>query len=312
MTDKELFEKTEKTLNLKRKNKTIVEIYKKSEFKKILEITGRKSRYRSSDNEDSTSSTSPIKSNYAKNTTSAAATAGKGALNAAELAGKGVGAAAKGVGKVGGFLRGIIPGTNANRRKKAETRKREAATKADELKNKQMQQQMMFGGGQSTPGAEPPKANETPEDKQKREDRNKRRRETNKANKEREHQLKMTLAQKAGNQTTNITADKGSSVTTGDVTSTQKQDLSQNTTAKVDDRDTNNTNLKIGDIIRYKNTRGKESQGAITNLKDPNKPGNILIKAKNGQAGSLNKNKIFGKVNESYHDSFEYIVKKYR
>ena len=300
MNDKELFEKTEKVFKLKKNNKIIHEIYQRSEFKKILE----------KDTNTSSTSTSPIKSNYAQNTTSAAATAGRGGLAAANLAGKGIGAAAKGLGKVGGFLKGIIPGTNTNRRKKAETRKREAATKADELKNKQMQQQMMFGGGQSTPGVEPPKKNETPEDKKKREDRNARRRATYAKNKERDHQLKMTLAQKAGNQTTNITADQGSSVTTGDVTSTQKQDLSQNTTAKVDDKD--NTNLKVGDIIRYKNTKGKESQGTVTNLQDPNRPGNIVIKAKNGQAGSLNKNKIFGKVNESYQYSFEYIVKKYR
>ena len=307
MTDKELFEKTEKTFNLKQKTDIVNKVFNEGKFKQTLSEKSRGT------------STSPIGSNYGQNTVSAARSLGRGGATAAELAGKGIGATAKGLGKVGGFLRGIIPGTNTNRRKKAETKKREAATKADELKNKQMQQQMMFGGGQSTTGAEPPKANEKPEDKQKREERNKRRRETYAKNKERkqietdqDHAFKMAAIQKAGNQSTHITADQGSSITTGDVTSTQKQDLSQNATAKVDDRDTNNANLKVGDIIRYKTTKGKESQGTVTNLQDPNKPGNIVIKTKNGRAGSLNKNKIFGKVNESYQYSFEYIVKKYR
>jgi 2-methylcitrate dehydratase PrpD len=85
---------------LKKNNKIIHEIYQRSEFKKILKRN------------TSSTSTSPIKSNYAQNTTSAAATAGRGGLAAANLAGKGIGAAAKGLGKVGGFLKGIIPGTN--------------------------------------------------------------------------------------------------------------------------------------------------------------------------------------------------------
>ena len=314
MTDKELFEKTEKAFKLKEKNNLVDKVFNEGKFKQTL----------LEKETSSGTSTSPIGSNYGANTVSAARAAGRGALGAAELAGKGIGAtaragaatagaAAKGLDKFGKFLRGVIPGTNTNKRKKAETRKQLAQAKAEELKNKQLQQQMMFGGGAgSQTKLEPPKKNETPEEKQKREERNAQRRATYQKNKERDHELKMTLAQKAGNQTTNITADRGSSISTGNVTSTQKQDLSQNATAKLDDRDTNKTDFKVGDIIRYKNTRGKESQGTITNLEDPNRPGNILIKAKNGQAGSLNKNKIYGKVNESYQYSFEYIVKKYR
>lgn len=303
MTDKELFEKTEKAFKLKEKNNLVDKVFNEGKFKQTLLEQGTSSG----------TGTSPIGSNYGANTVSAARAAGRGALGAAELAGKGIGATAKGLGKFGNFLRGVIPGTNTNKRKKAETRKQLAQAKAEELKNKQLQQQMMFGGGAgSQTKLEPPKKNETPEEKQKREERNARRRATYQKNKERDHELKMTLAQKAGNQTTNITADRGSSISTGNVTSTQKQDLSQNATAKLDDRDTNKTDFKVGDIIRYKNTRGKESQGTITNLEDPNRPENILIKTRNGQAGSLNKNKIYGKVNESYQYSFEYIVKKYR
>lgn len=269
MTDKELFEKTEKQFNLK-KNSKVEKVFEEGSFNKVLnEVKGPKS--------------------------------------------PNLGGAAQ---AAGGFLNRIaaaIPGTRGHRMRSAEARKQEAEAKKAEVEARSMQQRQMQGkSAQTRQYPEPPKKNETPEDKQKREERNARRRETYRKNKERDHELKMTLAQKAGNQTTNITADRGSSVSTGDVTSTQRQNLSQNATAKLDDRDTNKTDFKIGDIIRYKNTRGKESQGTITSLEDPNRPGNILIKAKNGQPGSLNKNKIYGKVNESYQYSFEYIVKKYR
>ena len=142
MTDKELFEKTEKTFNLKKENKLIEEIYEKGQFKKILEYSRRVN-------------TSPIRSNYGKNSVSAAATAGKGALNAAELAGKGIGATAKGLGKFGKFLNDRIPGTKAYKDRKAETQNKEAETKANQLKNKQQQQKMMFGGDNDKPVNKP-------------------------------------------------------------------------------------------------------------------------------------------------------------
>ena len=145
MTDKELFEKTEKTFNLKQKTDIVNKVFNEGKFKQTLSEKSRDT------------STSPIGSNYGQNTVSAARSLGRGGATAAELAGKGIGATAKGLSKVGGFLKGIIPGTNTNRRKKAVTKKIEAATKADELKNKQMQQQMMFGGGQSTTGTGGPK-----------------------------------------------------------------------------------------------------------------------------------------------------------
>ena len=69
--------------------------------------------------------------------------------------------------------------------------------------------------------------------------------------------------------------------------------------------------LKNNQKIRYKNTRGKESQGTITALEDPAKPGHVLVNVK-GKTFPLSKQSISGKVNESYQYSFEYIVKKYR
>ena len=150
MTDKELFEKTEKVFNLNKKNPIIENVYKKGNFKQTL-LEWRRS------------STSPIRSNYGDNTVSAAKGLGRGATNAAQLAGQGIGTTARGVaktagavgrglGKFGKFLDRITPGTNTNRRNKAETRKQEAQARAEQLKNIQMQQQMMFGGGESKPG----------------------------------------------------------------------------------------------------------------------------------------------------------------
>tara|TARA_R110000765_G_scaffold69091_2_gene133750 strand:- start:95 stop:715 length:621 start_codon:yes stop_codon:yes gene_type:complete len=142
MTDKELFEKTEKVFNLKKKNKLIEKIYDKGKFKQTLLEQRR-------------SSTSPIRSNYAKNTTSAAATAGRGLAQTARLAGKGVGATAKGLGKFGKFLNNRIPGTKAYKDRKAETDANQAIAKAERLKNVQMQQKMMFGGGNDKPDKKP-------------------------------------------------------------------------------------------------------------------------------------------------------------
>lgn len=134
MTDKELFEKTEKTFNLKQKNNIVNKVFNEGKFKQTLlekETSGG-------------TGTSPIGSNYGANT-----------VSAARAAGKGVGAAAKGLGKFGNFLRGVIPGTNTNKRKKAETRKQLAQAKAEELKNKQLQQQMIFNRDQPKPGQQP-------------------------------------------------------------------------------------------------------------------------------------------------------------
>ena len=55
MTDKELFEKTEKVFNLNKKNPIIENVYKKGNFKQTL-LEWRRS------------STSPIRSNYGDNT----------------------------------------------------------------------------------------------------------------------------------------------------------------------------------------------------------------------------------------------------
>lgn len=123
MTDKELFEKTEKQFNLKRKNNLVVKVFNEGKFKQTL----------SEKKTSSSSSTSPIGSNYGANTVSAAQAVGSG------------------IGKFGNFLRGVIPGTNTNRRKKAETRKQEALAKQEELKA----MQMMYGGKQSKPGKKP-------------------------------------------------------------------------------------------------------------------------------------------------------------
>ena len=122
MTDKELFEKTEKVFNLDQENKLIEKVYEKSKFKKILERNS--------------SSTSPIRSNDGNDTVNSTRAVGRGV-------GATAGAAAKGLGKFGKFLRGVIPGTNTNRRKTAETRKQEAQSKAERLKNVQMQQKLM-------------------------------------------------------------------------------------------------------------------------------------------------------------------------
>ena len=273
MTDKELFEKTEKQFNLKNNSK-VEKVFEEGNFIKVLnEVKGPKS--------------------------------------------PNLGGAAQAAGGFFNRIAAAIPGTRGHRMRSAEARKQEAQAKKAEVEARAAQQRQMSGKS-LTPGLEPPKKNETPEERKKREERNARRRETYRLNKERDHELKMTLAQKAGNQTTNITADRGSNITTGNVTSTQKQNQNQNASASLDDKDktvsqdTNNLNLKVGDVIRYKNTKGKESRGTVTNLQDPHRSGNILIKATNGKSSSLKKNKIYGKVNESFQYSFEYIVKKYR
>jgi hypothetical protein len=155
MTDKELFEKTEKTFNLKQKNNIVNKVFNEGKFKQTLSEKSRGT------------STSPIGSNYGQNTVSAARAAGRGALGAANLAGKGIGVTAKGLGKFGNFLRGVIPGTNTNKRKKAETRKQLAQAKAEDLKTKQLQQQMMFNRDQPKPSQQP---NQQPNQQQPKQD----------------------------------------------------------------------------------------------------------------------------------------------
>ena len=125
MTDKELFEKTEKTFNLNKKNTIIESVYEKGKFKSLLE------------------NTSPIGSNYGGNTISATATAGRG------LAKTG-GAIARGLGALGKFAREVIPGTRASRMRTAETQKQEAQARAEELKNMQMRQKLASGDDDDT------------------------------------------------------------------------------------------------------------------------------------------------------------------
>tara|TARA_B100001093_G_scaffold365399_1_gene350213 strand:+ start:423 stop:1088 length:666 start_codon:yes stop_codon:yes gene_type:complete len=194
MTDKELFEKTRKYFNINKKS-IVVEVFEKGNFNKVLtEIRGPKEP------------TPPP------------------------------------VPKAGGFfnrLAAAIPGTRGHRMRSAEARKQEAEAKSAEVKARQGESDLFGGKSNSKLALEPPKQNETPEEKKKRDDRNARRRATyaqNKIDKKekeiRDHEFKMTALQKAGNQTTTLHADKGSTIATGDVTSTQKQDLSQNTTAR--------------------------------------------------------------------------------
>ena len=110
MTDKELFEKTEKVFNLKNKNILIEKIYNKGTFKKNL-----------------LENTSPIKSNI-----------GDSGVSAARAAGRGLGA-------VGKFVREVLPGTRARRQRTAETQKAEAQARQEELKAMQMRQKIAAG-----------------------------------------------------------------------------------------------------------------------------------------------------------------------
>lgn len=120
MTDKELFEKTEKVFNLKKKNKLIDNVYDKGNFKSVLE------------------NTSPIKSNYGGNTVSAARAAGRGAATVGGAIGKGLGALGRGVA-------GMFSGTKTARKNEAEVRKAEAQARQEELKAQQAQANLMGG-----------------------------------------------------------------------------------------------------------------------------------------------------------------------
>lgn len=126
MTDKELFEKTEKTFNLNKKNPILENVFKKGNFKSLLE------------------NTSPIGSNYGGNTVSAARAAGRGVAKTG-------GAFAKGLGALGRFAREVIPGTRASRMRSAEARKAEAQARQEEIKARQAQANLM--GGKNTNGS---------------------------------------------------------------------------------------------------------------------------------------------------------------
>ena len=135
MTDKELFEKTEKAFNLNKKNPVIEKVYDKGNFKSLLE------------------NTSPIGSNYGGNTVSAARAAGRGVASVGRGAAKTGGALARGLGALGKFAREVIPGTRTSRMRTAETKKAEAQARAEELKNMQMRQKLASGddGQKKTP-----------------------------------------------------------------------------------------------------------------------------------------------------------------
>ena len=127
MTDKELFEKTEKAFNLNKKNPVIEKVYDKGNFKSLLE------------------NTSPIGSNYGGNTVSAARAAGRGVASVGRGAAKTGGALARGLGALGKFAREVIPGTRTSRMRTAEVKKAEAQARAEELKNMQMRQKLASG-----------------------------------------------------------------------------------------------------------------------------------------------------------------------
>jgi len=113
MTDKELFEKTEKVFKLKKENNLLEKVYNDGKFKTMYE------------------NTSPIRSNVGDNT-----------VSAARAAGRGLGAVASGIGKLGQYL----PFSTRKRMKKAEARKAEAQARGEELKNRQMIGKIADGG----------------------------------------------------------------------------------------------------------------------------------------------------------------------
>ena len=128
MTDKELFEKTEKVFNLKNKNILIEKIYDKGNFKKNL-----------------LENTSPIKSNLGDSGVSAARAAGRGVASVGRGAATAGGAFAKGLGALGNFARQVIPGTRASRMRSAEARSAEAKARQEEIKAQQAQANLMKG-----------------------------------------------------------------------------------------------------------------------------------------------------------------------
>jgi len=120
MTDKELFEKTEKVFKLKKENKLIENVYNRGKFKTMYE------------------NTSPIKSNYGDNSVSAARAAGRGAATVGGAIGKGLGALGRGVA-------GLFSDTKTGRKNEAEVRKAEAQARQEEIKAQQAQANLMGG-----------------------------------------------------------------------------------------------------------------------------------------------------------------------
>lgn len=121
MTDKELFEKTEKVFKLKKKNKLIENVYNRGKFKnKLIE------------------NTSPIRSNVGDSGVSAARAAGRGAAAVGGAIGRGLGA-----------LGQYLPGSTRKRMKKAEARKAEAQARQEEIKAQQAQVNLMGGNSQA-------------------------------------------------------------------------------------------------------------------------------------------------------------------
>lgn len=117
MTDKELFEKTEKVFKLKKKNKLIENVYNRGKFKnKLIE------------------NTSPIRSNVGDSGVSAARAAGRGAAAVGGAIGRGLGA-----------LGQYLPGSTRKRMKKAEARKAEAQARQEEIKAQQARVNLMGG-----------------------------------------------------------------------------------------------------------------------------------------------------------------------
>jgi len=116
MTDKELFEKTEKVFKLKKENKLIENVYNRGKFKTMYE------------------NTSPIKSNYGDNSVSAARAAGRGAASVG-------GALARGLGKLGQYL----PGSTRKRMKKAKAKQAEAQARQAEIQAQQAQSNLIGG-----------------------------------------------------------------------------------------------------------------------------------------------------------------------
>jgi len=116
MTDKELFEKTEKVFKLKKENKLIENVYNRGKFKTMYE------------------NTSPIRSNVGDNSVSAARAAGRGAAAVG-------GAIGRGLGKLGQYL----PGSTRKRMKKAEARKAEAQARQAEIQAQQAQANLVGG-----------------------------------------------------------------------------------------------------------------------------------------------------------------------
>ena len=116
MTDKELFEKTEKVFKLKKENSLLEKVYNDGKFKTMYE------------------NTSPIKSNIGDNAVSGARAAGRGAASVG-------GALARGLGKLGQYL----PGSTRKRIKKANARTAEAQARQAETQARKAQSDLTGG-----------------------------------------------------------------------------------------------------------------------------------------------------------------------